>query len=543
MKVLLKRSLGILLAAALCFSLASCGMGGDTPGNTDNNSGSRPADHIEQLVIGTTLKAEDVNILSGSGSVGAFNRNCITDSALFVRDKDGRVKGYFFQDYAVTADGRELRLVFPLDRKWHDGTPVTIDDIIFTFEWLRDVRKAESLKNLTSIRKDAGNQITLVFSGVDVYGFLRSEEASCGLLPKHIWESVGSSYESFRGEGYNVGCGPYRLTGIDAASGDAVFEACPDNGYLGDIKVDKIVLRTYADEAAVLSALAAGEADFIFSTDLITEDALLDIVKDKEGIDPGRTESESFFYAVFGKEGPCGQLKDLRKAVTLSIDWEQIRKLIGGEYGAIPGGGAIPPSAAGYDSSIAQFSLKRADAAKLLDGLGIKDTDEDGLREMPDGSSLTLRIVSDSIPEMQELLDSLGTRIAEDLKKSGINAVYAKAEEPGEEPSEEEAAAPVFDIKLGRAEGPSGAWDWSSVIDSEAVASAYDAIRKASGESRYTEEMKFLQKLMSDELLGFALCWEEGFIPYRTDAYKGFSFFPGTGALNYETFYKIKVIK
>ena len=152
MKGSLKRALGMLLAAVLCLSLASCGMGGYTPGSSGNNGSAKPADRIEQLVIGTVLKAENVSILSGSGSVGALNRNCITDPALFVRDRDGRVKGFFFQDYAVTADGKELRLVFPLDRKWHDGEPVTMDDVIFTFEWLRDVKKAESLKTLTSIR-------------------------------------------------------------------------------------------------------------------------------------------------------------------------------------------------------------------------------------------------------------------------------------------------------------------------------------------------------------------------------------------------------
>ena len=203
----------------------------------------------------------------------------------------------------------------------------------------------------------------------------------------------------------------------------------------------------------------------------------------------------------------------------------------------------MPPSASGYDESIAKFAQNRTEAAKLLDGLGITDADEDGMRDMPDGTPLILRIVSDDIPGMQELADSLGQRMAEDLRKSGINAVCRKAEAPAQEQPEEQPEAEVFDIKIGRAEVPAGSWDWSSVIQSDALVSAYDALRRASGESRYLEEMKFLQKLMSEELLGFALCWEEGFLPYRTDAYKGFSFFPGVGALNYETLYKLKEIK
>ncbi|MBR5730426.1 MAG: hypothetical protein IKX89_00595, partial [Firmicutes bacterium] len=530
-------------------SLAGCSMDWITPEDGNGSSNTvKPQDHISELVIGTTLAAEDVSILSDSGAVGAFNSLCITDPALFVRNKDGKTVGYFFQDCAVAADGMELKLVFPVDKKWHDGSPVTMDDVVFTFEWLRDVKKAESLKTLTGIRKDADNQITLVFSEPAAYAFLRSEDASARLMPKHIWSGVNAFYETYSGQGYNVGCGPYKLVSADASG--AVFEAVPGNGYLGDIKADKIILKTYPDETALLTALAAKEIDFVFYDGMITDSALMDIVKGSEWIDEGRTDSGSFFYAVFGRDGICGELKDLRKAVTLSIDWERIRSTIGGENGTIPGAGAVPPSAMGYDDSIAQFSTKRGDAGKILDDLGFKDADEDGLRDMPDGTRFTFRITSEDIPEMQAMLDSLGKMIAEDLRKSGIDAVYeqpaAPAEEPAEEqpaeePSEDQPAEAAYDLVLGRA-GSSGAWDWSSVISSEAIASACEAIRKASGETRYKEEMQFLQKLMSDELLGFSLCWEEGFLPYRTDEYKGFSFFPGVGALNYDTFYKIKDI-
>ena len=48
-----------------------------------------------------------------------------------------------------------------------------------------------------------------------------------------------------------------------------------------------------------------------------------------------------------------------------------------------------------------------------------------------------------------------------------------------------------------------------------------------------------LQKMASEDLFAFALCWERAFFPYRTDRYEGFSNWNSWGVINTETWYHV----
>lgn len=46
-------------------------------------------------------------------------------------------------------------------------------------------------------------------------------------------------------------------------------------------------------------------------------------------------------------------------------------------------------------------------------------------------------------------------------------------------------------------------------------------ITYAASEAEYLEHVGNLQKMASEDLFAFALCWERAFFPYRTDRYRG----------------------
>ncbi|MBQ1712514.1 MAG: hypothetical protein II024_04725, partial [Firmicutes bacterium] len=85
---------------------------------------------------------------------------------------------------------------------------------------------------------------------------------------------------------------------------------------------------------------------------------------------------------------------------------------------------------------------------------------------------------------------------------------------------------------------------WGEVIPESAyytdLAGHIAALGSSLSDEEYIQKAKDLQKLISDRLYGFALCWEEYFFPYRTDEFEGQSFLPDTGELNYMLFYRIK---
>ncbi len=545
-----KKIISLMLALVLLFSLAACGKGGN---------GGKGGKHIENLVIGTISKPEDVNIYSQNGSNGKFEYNQIVDCTLFVLDENNELAPYFIKEYSISPDGKELKLVFPTDKHWHDGEPVTIDDIAFNFEWRRDVLGSSTLKNLTEVRRDADNQVTLIFSQPDAYYLIRSNPITFRMLPKHIWEKLTKEdYADYNGEGYQVGCGPYKLASMDLDAGIVTYEAYPGNNYLGELVVDKITLRTYSDMSACLMALANGEIDYMYNYASGVPYTLLDLIKGNDTVDPGRTPYSGNPQATFGMNKPYNQYKEFRKAVILSIDWDLVRNVFSGEYGQNPGSGVISPSNTGYDDSLWKFYTDRDEAARLLDEAGFKDVNGDGFREMPDGTAFEYKVSSQMTASKQEMFNRTGEVIVDGLKKIGINASYDTDCLSSSEANKAMVTNNEYDLFIGyttsgvanyrtaiwyflnRAVAGSGGYNWGNSLDDETLNNAYRALQKANNDEEYIAAVKGLQKIMSEELYGFALCWEDYFFPYRTDKYEGLDFFPSIGVITYETFYNLK---
>ena len=68
---------------------------------------------------------------------------------------------------------------------------------------------------------------------------------------------------------------------------------------------------------------------------------------------------------------------------------------------------------------------------------------------------------------------------------------------------------------------------------------AYTALINAADNETYLKAVGDLQKLGSEDLFAFALCWEKCFFPYRTDKYQGFENYPSIGVVHDTTFYRL----
>ena len=566
MRKLIKTALSIILSAAMILSLSGCT---SIFGPGDEGGSSKPAvEHIEHITIGTTAVPEDVNILSRSGSLGQFSYTCAVNASLFVRGEFNKMRGYFALDYALSEDGREIRIAFPTTFKWHDGEKVTLDDLVFTLEYRRDVLKDEALATLREIRKTADNQAVLVFSGPDAYKYLRSESALAGIMPKHIWENVSADQAAeYKGAGYNVGCGPYKVSEIGTDTVE--LELFPGNDYLGEARIDRITIKTYPDKTALLTALAAKEIDYIYDYGSPADRALADFFSGVEGLDPGSVYGQDVDAAVFDPDMPTTSSAGFRKAVLLSLDRNALKEIFCGDTGRVPSSGFLSPSAIGFDDSVENLAMDPEEAARQLDKAGFKDTDEDGWRELPDGGALVFRIVTQDLPERQELYDKAGAVMVDCLKKVGIRAFYlgpvtdAGSQEipvpakPADDDADAEDTEPEplpdgYELMIGRTESGKDPFRTSAyylleAFGSDAPEDTYYDLRKAFysleasiNDDRYVLHAKELQRLISEDLYGFALAWEEYFFPYRTDEFEGQSFLPDTGEVNYMLFYKIK---
>lgn len=273
----MKKLVSLLLMLVFVFSL-SCAM-------------AEGKKHVENLIVGTTAANNTFNMTTQSDAFGRMNYNGLTQGNYVYRDANGDLQPYFFTSYEISEDGKVLDFTWHKGAIWHDGQPVTDEDIIFTFEFQRDVKKVGGLSNLVSVEITGENAARLTFSQPDVYYYLNTScmNTAC-IYAKHIWEGI-EDYSHYTGEDAAIGCGRTKLVGYDVDSQTSYYEAVPENAFLGEITVDKVTVQTYADQASLMMALASGECDAYYNYANPIEATLIDSFTGMDGLDMAKARS------------------------------------------------------------------------------------------------------------------------------------------------------------------------------------------------------------------------------------------------------------
>lgn len=176
---------------------------------------------------------------------------------------DGSIIPDLASSYDVSTDGVTYTFHMRKDATFHDGNPVTAEDVAFT------IKRAQN-PNIKSIHRADWDGVsvstpdahTVIFKLPHAYApFI--ENTTLGILPKHLWENV--SDEEFLFNSLNtrpVGTGPYRVASVvtDRTGAALSYELVPfDRFSLGTPYLKRIVFRFYQNDAAALRALNTGE--------------------------------------------------------------------------------------------------------------------------------------------------------------------------------------------------------------------------------------------------------------------------------------------
>lgn len=329
---------------------------------------------------------------------GGYLRNSFLFDTLTWKDDTGVIP-WLAASWKVSEDG--LRYTFTLERdvKWHDGTALSADDVVFTFEyfkthpfpWTGDLSQIQSVTRI--------GDGTVEFRLNNKYApFLTDLVGIVPIIPKHVWEKV-SDPMAYRDPSALVGTGPFTLKQYDEKSGQYWFTA-NESYFKGSVKVKDVayidvknkVLSLQKNEINAASTLSYQEAEQL----------------QKEGFQMMKSEpAGSAVRIVFNLDHP--QLKDkrLRQALAYALDRaEMARKIVGGT--PIPGsGGIIPPDSPWYDGKVKTYEYNTAKAEQMLDELGYRK-DGTGVRQ-----DLKLSVIVSSTSKEAQMMKEM-------LKKVGI---------------------------------------------------------------------------------------------------------------------------
>lgn len=157
---------------------------------------------------------------------------------------------------------------FVLDRKarWHDGTPITVDDIIFSWQTLstkgHPVYRA-LYKPITDVTKEAPRRVRFHFDDAE-HRELPLIAASMPILPKAYYEKVPFEKSSLQAP---LGSGPYKIRTIDP--GRTIVYDRVQNWWAanlpserGQYNFDVIRFDVYRDDVVALEGIKSGQFDY-----------------------------------------------------------------------------------------------------------------------------------------------------------------------------------------------------------------------------------------------------------------------------------------
>ena len=197
-----------------------------------------------------------------------------------------------------------------------------------------------------------------------------------------------------------VGSGPFTLDNY--VKGQYWRMKANPNYWQGKPAIDEVIFKPFTNLDTMVFALKKGELDAAHN---VPAASFTDLAKTKgivavQGFQGGFDELALNAGAGFGKPHPAMQDVRLRQAIAMAVDK---KALVARVYGGIgkPADAISPSASPEWTPTIPaslryDFNLDKAN--KLLDKAGYKDTNGDGIREMPGGgNAIVLRYLGRSV--------------------------------------------------------------------------------------------------------------------------------------------------
>lgn len=311
--------------------------------------------------------------------------------------------------------------------RWQDGVPVTADDFRFGFEIQRDERQEivdrDIPNRIEKMEARGEDRKTLVVTWREPYAFYADYRVHRA-LPAHVlrprYRRPDGTTHDLRRDPYGqapLSNGPFRFQVWEPGQ-YIIYER--NDQYEPRAKLDEVVIRIIPNNAAMQTALAAGDIDGILETGGLS-------VSEAERLHKEYGERFSYFtvpglvwaHIDFNLDNPLLQDRRVRRALAHAVDRQTlINVLFGGKY--TPAHTFLPPRHWGYDANLPELKYDVAEAARLLDEAGYRLPAPGGIRVGPHNTPLRLSISAVAGIRDVEQIEQV---IQSDLRKVGVELV------------------------------------------------------------------------------------------------------------------------
>jgi peptide/nickel transport system substrate-binding protein len=341
--------------------------------------------------------------------LGWFTEGIISFDENFVADQDGAAT------YEYDANAKTITLHMREGIKWHDGVPVTLDDLVYAFEVIchkdyQGLRYSESEMNVVGAEEYhngtadtisglelSEDKMTLTIHFKEFYPSILVGGFWTSPIPRHYYGDIAvkdmAAHEKTRKT--PIGFGPFKVKNI--VPGESVEFERYDDYWLGKPKLDGVTV-TVVNPDLVPAAMKEGTFDVAeFSVQQYPDYknptnyqylGEVQTVFNYTGFKLGKWNAEKN-ENIYDSNSKMNNL-NLRKAIGFAVDNATLGETFYNGLRFLATTVITPRHGSYQNKTLEGYTYDPEKAKQLLDEAGYKDVDGDGFREDPNGQKFTI---------------------------------------------------------------------------------------------------------------------------------------------------------
>ena len=285
-------------------------------------------------------------------------------------DAQWKPQPFLAERWELSPDNRSVTLFLRKDAVFHDGRPITAEDVKFSLEAVRQHHPFKSMyAPLNSVTIANSHTAVVRLSEPHPALLLAMSNSLTPILPKHIYDN-GEDLKVHSRNSNPVGSGPFKL--IEFKPGEHIVLERFDRFFLKDLPgLDRIIFKEYKDPSSMLLGFENGEVDALQQVTNAKEIERVRKVPGAQVVYPAAPATGSLVWMALNLKNPKLADRRVRQAISFAIDRDFIiNKLIGGA--AKLATGPIASGSPFYSADVELYKLNLAKSAQLLDAAGMK---------------------------------------------------------------------------------------------------------------------------------------------------------------------------
>jgi len=414
----------IVVVLASLFLLTGCKKKAGADGGVDSSTYSGAAVKGDWKVEWLTANPEGLNPIVGNDGYASDVYAYIFDTLIFFDVETGDPKPRIAESWTISKDGMTYDFHLRKDVKFHDGQPLTAEDIKFTYDSIMNPKvDSAALRNYLADIKEVQvitpDHIRFVmkrpyFRNLIVLGLLY-------IIPKHIY-GKGEMNTNPKNRA-PIGSGPYVFGNWDIGRSIELnrnkdWWGMNTEYFKSRFNFDRILFRVITEQAVAAMALKKGEIDVLEPTPTM----YLQDFGDKNFEDThyrmkySTDDGNGYRYIGWNFKKPLFQSKEVRQALAHLMPRDEINERMF-ENLLTPAIGPFPAGSSKNDSSLKPLTYDKAKAAELLAAAGWKEKDREGYL-LKDGKRFSFQLLFSAGSAEAERIALI---YQQSLKESGID--------------------------------------------------------------------------------------------------------------------------